>query len=416
MSNKTGMRIAYFAEIFPSMSETWIHHEILELQRLGCTVRVFATHPRPNSVPDELRGFFGITTYLPELSRSRTKAVWRILKPCLFLPVAQGLMCDANGLRRKAQVFRDLVYAGFLIPFVKDFSPDFLFAHFAGTRTNLAMFCSAIGGFPFGFKMHALDVFRRAALFRLKVARSAQIMTISRYNIEFIRQHHPDIDISRFQEHACGIPLHNYPYQSFRQVSDVPTILGVGRLVRMKGFDVLLKASRLLLDLGFRHRVVVIGHGPEREALECLCLSLGLRDTVAFKGYVGPHEVRDTLISATVFVLPAVWDPIGGTQDGIPVALMEAMALGVPVVSTTISGIPELVESGVTGFLSPPNDHVDLATQIKRCCELDDESREIMLTTARRKVEQNHDARRLTSSLLSMLKSSVPSADSNTAL
>lgn len=411
MSSQKALRIVYFAEIFPSKSETWVHHEILELQRLGCTVKVFATHPRPNSVPDELKGFLGITSYLPELSCPLSKALLRILRPCLLLPVAKGLMCDAKGLRRKAQVLRDLIYAGFFLPFVMDFRPDCLFAHFGGTRTNLAMFCSMLSGLPFGFKMHAADIFKRVALFRLKVARSAQIMTISRYNIEFVRQHYQDIDTSRFQTHACGIPLHDYPYQSSRQVSDVPTILGVGRLVRMKGFDVLLRASRLLLDLGFQHRVVLIGHGPEQETLERLRVSLGLQHTVAFKGYVGPHEVRGTLISAAVFVLPAVWDPIDNTQDGVPVALMEAMALGVPVVSTMTSGIPELVEAGATGFLARPNDHVDLSTQIKRCCELDDESREMMLARARRKVEQNHDAQKLTWDLHSRLRSVVGSVD-----
>ncbi len=411
MSSQKVLRIAYFAEIFPSKSETWVHHEILELQRLGCIVRVFATHPRPKSVPDELRGLFAITSYLPELSCSLSTALLQILKPCLLLPVARGLMCDAKGLRRKAQVCRDLIYAGLFRPFVTDFRPDCLFAHFGGTRTNLAMFCSMLSGLPFGFKMHAADVFRRVGLFRLKVARSAQIMTISRYNIEFIKEHYQDIDTSLFQEHACGIPLHDYPYQPSRQESEVPTILGVGRLVRMKGFDVLLRASRLLLDLGFRHRVVLIGHGPEREALEQLCLSLGLQDTVAFKGYVGPHEVRSILISSTVFVLPAVWDPIDNTQDGVPVALMEAMALGVPVVSTTTSGISELVEAGVTGFLARPNDHVDLAAQVRCCCELDDESREIMLAAARRKVEQDHDVRNLTLTLFGMLKQAVGSDD-----
>ncbi len=409
MSSQVPLRIAYFAEIFPSLVETWTHYEIVELQKLGCTVRVFVTHPRPRNVPKELQNFFAISTYLPELPRPYSSAVARIFGGGLLGIVAPEFLSDAGGVRCKAQVVRDLIYTGLFLPFVTDFRPDWLLAHFAHTRTNLAMFCSALTGVPFAFKMHAADVFNRVALFRMKVERAARIMTISDYNIEFMRRNYPDIDVSRFQKHACGIPLNDYRFQLASPVSEVPTILGVGRLVRMKGFDVLIRASRALLDRRFRHRVTIVGDGPERAALESLCNDLGLRGTVSFKGYCGPNEVRAMLLASSVFVLPALWDPIAGTQDGIPVVLMEAMALGIPVVSTSTSGIPELVEDGVTGFLAPPNNHVALAAEIQRCCDLDTGSRETMLRAARRKVERNHNAQSLASALLDMLTSSAPS-------
>jgi glycosyltransferase involved in cell wall biosynthesis len=401
------LRIIYFAEIFPSTSETWIHHEISELQQLGCEIKVFATRPRPSDIPPELLNFAAITTYLPDLPRTCRSSVWRILKAALLVPVLGGLVFDTKGLRLRVQVIRDLVYVGHILPRAVDFAPRFLFAHFAGTRTNLALFCSLIMGVPFGFKMHAADVFKRVALFRLKTASASQVMTISAYNIEFIRQHYPDIDVSRFNIHRCGLPLNEYSFQPPNRVSDIPTIVAVGRLVRMKGFNILLRASRVLKDREFKHHITIIGDGPERKNLDALVAELDLQGIVTFKGYLGPHSVRESLLRSSLFVLPSVWDPLDGTQDGIPVALMEAMALGVLVVSTATSGIPELIKHGITGFLTAPNDHLALAEQIQRCCSLDTQSKASILLAAREMVEKHHDAQRLAIILRDRLVSSL---------
>ena len=242
------LRIVYFAEIFPSASETWVHHEIDELQRLGCTVKVFATQARPSSIPRELEHFLDITTYLPELPRSAFQALCRILNYNLIRKVAAGILFDAKGIRLKAQVLRDLLFTGYLSPLVAEFRPDYVFAHFAGTRTNLAMFHSLLLRVPFGFKMHAYDVFNRVSLFRLKVSMASNIFTISNYNVNYIAEHYPDIDASRIQVHRCGIPLDHNDYCSSRVEAPAPLFLAVGRLVAMKGFDVLLQASSWLRD------------------------------------------------------------------------------------------------------------------------------------------------------------------------
>jgi colanic acid/amylovoran biosynthesis glycosyltransferase len=180
--------------------------------------------------------------------------------------------------------------------------------------------------------------------------------------------------------------------------------MSVGRLVRMKGFDVLLRASRILLNREFQHRVVILGDGPERNKLERLRGRLSLDEVVELKGHASPNEVRKMLRTAALFVLPAIWDPIDGTQDGVPVALMEAMALGVPVVSTTISGIPELIQDGVNGLLVAPNDADALAQQIKYGCEMSGDARVEMLRRARQKIETDHDIETLTAHLLKMFE------------
>ncbi len=399
------VRVAYFAEIFPSESETWVHHEIIALQRLGCAVRVFATHPKPKNVPSELTHFIGLTTYLPELRWDSRLCIKILPKLGLLKPVLAGLFSDCPGFRSKAQVIRDLVYLGMFSPAVLRFKPDILYAHFAGTRANMALLFSLISEVPFAIKMHAADVFHRVGLFRLKTRRAARILTISDYNINFMHRHYPDVGAFRIDRHACGIPLHDYQFQPAQSANGTPIILAVGRLVRIKGFDVLLRASRILLDEGYKHSVVILGDGPERTKLERSRSELKLDEVVALKGYASPNEVRTTLRAAALFVLPAIWDGVAGTQDGIPVALMEAMALGVPVVSTTTSGIPELIQNGLNGLLAAPNDAYALAQQIRHGGEMDTVARLEMLRMARKKIETDHDIEKLTVQLLEMFES-----------
>jgi glycosyltransferase involved in cell wall biosynthesis len=402
------MRIAYFAEIFPSGSETWVHHEIEELQRRGCTVQVFATHPRPSCLPPELQPFTEITTYLPEFSVPLHGMALPLLRLATRPDLLHDWAFDTAGLRLKGQVLRDLGLASRAIPWLGEFKPDVVFAHFGASRTNLAMFASMLTGTPFAFKMHAGDVFTRPALLGLKTRHAAAILTISDCNIRYIREHYPDVDSARLRKHACGIPLDRYPFRADRPEPDNPTLLAVGRLVKMKGFDTLLRASRILFDQGFAHRLVVIGDGPQRPALESLCAELALTETTDFKGYCSPDEVRENLLAASLFALPAVWDAETGTQDGIPVALMEAMAFGIPAVSTTTSGIPELIEDNVSGFLAVPGDPASLAAAIRRCCDLGSEEQCGMLRRARLTIERAHDIRGLTGELHDLLAGLKP--------
>ncbi|MCX7166535.1 MAG: glycosyltransferase [Rhodocyclales bacterium] len=398
------LRIAFIAEIFPSKSETWVHHEIDALKRMGCTVQVFATHAKPENIPSELIHFVALTTYLPELCAEWRSCFKTLSEPSLLKPVLAGLIGDCSGVRRRAQVIRDLFYVSILTPAISHFQPDILYSHFAGTRSNIALFYSLISKVPFVIKLHAGDIFNRVALFRLKSANAASMLTISGYNINFIRSHYPDVNASCFEQHACGILLPEFPFQPVYAVHGMPMILAVGRLVRMKGFDVLLRASRILLDEGFQHRVVIIGDGPEWPRLERLRSRLNLDEVVDLKGYVSPTGVRTELSTATVFALPAVWDSAAKTQDGIPVSLMEAMALGVLVVSTTTSGIPELIQDGVSGLLAGPNDPAALAQKIRFGCEIGGVARLEMLRMARKKVEADHDAEKLTAQLLNIFE------------
>jgi glycosyltransferase involved in cell wall biosynthesis len=168
----------------------------------------------------------------------------------------------------------------------------------------------------------------------------------------------------------CGVPIERFPFQSRagRASGEGLRIVSVGRLVDYKGFDVLIRACAILRREGMRLRCVIVGEGPERERIERLAADPDLDGAVQLQGARPQHEVIDLLSKADLFAL-ACLPGRDGLQDGIPIVLMEAMALGVPVVSTRLSGIPELVKDGSTGLLVPPNDPVGLAAAIKRLHE-----------------------------------------------
>ncbi len=404
IKDKQTLNVVFFAEIFPSKSETWVHNEINELKRLGCNVRVFATYPKPENLPEEHLELAETTTYLRHqrftfeniiVLASHSKFLFKLLK---------GLLTDCVGLRHRAQVIRDLLYIIRFLPALSIFKPDIVISHFAGTRTNLALYYHFLSNTPFIFKMHAADVFNRPALFRLKSEKAMNCLTISEYNIKFIQNRDLDIDIQRFQKHTCGINVDEFSFLPERPKQEIPCITTVGRLVPMKGFNYLIQASHLLLEKGIKFRVVIIGDGPERNSLEKLVNELSLVGIVELAGYQPPSKIRQTLIESDIFVLPAVWDSVAGTQDGIPVALMEAMAMGVPVVSTKTSGIPELICDEVNGLLAEPANSDSLSAKLHQCLMLDQGTMNTMRRMARETIVNNHDIQKLTGHLLTMIK------------
>jgi len=399
------VKLAYFAEDFPSDSETWIHYEIAELIRLGWTVRVFATR-RPTIVVPEWRTHVEFTTYLAEVKKSLIGVLRLCCSPKIIWQIIGGLITDCIGIRQRLQVLRDVAFVGFYSESLITYKPDFVLAHFGATRANLALIWSIISGVPFGIKFHAGDVFKRPALLRAKAEHADKLMTISSFNVKFVREHYPDVDASRFKLHRCGIPIEQYQFQPKRKHGNPPIIMCAARLVPMKGFTILLYASKRLLEMGFFHKVKIYGEGPLRRRLEHLIDIMCLRGTVELVGYHTPSNLYRALLAADIFVLPCVFDKSAMTMDGIPVALMEAMAVGTPVISTSISGIPELITHGINGFLTAPGDPGDLADLIMACHKMSDCNRMKILRAARLKIETDHSVEKLSTALnLDLLES-----------
>jgi colanic acid/amylovoran biosynthesis glycosyltransferase len=400
MPSSRSLRVAYLCELYPSRSETWVHHEVRELRALGAEVQAFATFPRPEVASSEWPELMEHATYLAERSFGELlRGFVALLRPTVLGPYLRGAFTDAPGLRAKLHLARNLYWLAGLLPAIRAFEPDVCVVHLAGARSNMALLLELSDGVPFALKTHSGDVFERQNLFRLTTQRCAALLTISHYNVEFMQRHHPDADLSRVAVHACGIPLDTFAYAPCPSPPEPPLLLSVGRLVGMKGFHVLVRAASLLRERGVACRVTIVGEGEEHAALSALVRELDIGDRVTLEGYGSPERVRELLPEASLFVLGCVWNPKKRDQDGIPMVLMEAMAVGVPVVSTRLSGIPELIEEGRSGWLAEPDDPAALANAIERGLAVSADERLAVQRAARATIEERHDIRLLTHDL-----------------
>lgn len=398
---KRKLRIAYFAEIFPSKSETWVHSEIIELKKLGYEVRVFSTWKAPEKFALELDEFYDITIYRESLTFLQILSrIPSLISTFLNRKVLYAFLFDNKGLMQRAQVLRDCFFLYSYIDKINEYKPDLTYAHFAASRANLAFLYKAIKNVPYIIKIHAADVFSRTAMFSSKVNESLRVYSISKYNIDFILKRENNLNSSKLIVNHCGINLKSYEFISKNISSNSVNIVSVGRLVKMKGFDVLIDACKELLKFNLDFNVTIIGDGHLKQNLQQQINTNKLGDRVVLKDYCTPTEVKQYLRNASLFILPCRFDNEINTQDGIPVALLESMAIGTPVLSTYISGIPELINDRKNGFLIEPDNALELAQKIISIIKMELSELNNILLEARKTVEKDFNISTLTSALV----------------
>jgi glycosyltransferase involved in cell wall biosynthesis len=242
--------------------------------------------------------------------------------------------------------------------------PARVHAHYATYPALAAWFVKRLTGVPYGFTAHAHDLYVDRTMLAALAAEADYVVTISRFNRELILRE-TTVDPARVAIVHCGISPADYRYRKREMpVSGVVRALCVASLQEYKGHEVLLEAlakggpgvDRIELDL--------VGDGVLRERLVRRAAELGLGARVRFLGGRSESQVRDLLDRADVFVLPSVV-AADGQMEGLPVALVEALACGVPAVSTALSGIPEIVEDGVTGLLAEPGSAASLRDRLE---------------------------------------------------
>ncbi len=307
-------RVAYVVDGFPKVTHTFVAGEIAEVRRRGIEVRILSLRPGDDQTVHEI-------------------------------VTREGLL-DVTCYDRAA--FPDVV---------AELRPDMIHAHFARSATAAAWDLSRAHGVPFGFTVHSYDLWRKPPPDLADRARAAAtVVTVSELNADELAGRH-GVDRAKLHVIPCGVDV-----QAFRpgdEPTGTPRILAVARLHPVKNLGVLLRALAILRDGGVAFTCRVVGEGDEREALESLRRELDLGDRVAFVGELTQSAVRDEWRQASVGVLSS-------DTEGMPVALMEAAACGVPVAATTVGGIPELVVDGETGWLVPPRDPQALAGALRR--------------------------------------------------
>jgi colanic acid/amylovoran biosynthesis glycosyltransferase len=377
-------RIIYVLRTFPEPSETFIRGEIRALRRLGVPVSVLAAWRSEPSASD-----WGLadTADVPVTILTEQSS--------LEIPgarLAGMLSSDVAGLgpRNAARALRLAALAQAAVPHVP---PDtaVLHAHFANDAAVLARYLGRLTDLPFRMTAHAYDLYQDPFLLDRNLRFASRILTVSEANRAFLearlrarRLEGIDVEIVR-----CGIDLETFAYRDPAPPARPAKIFCVARLVPKKGHAVLLEAVAHLRSATAEVTLDLAGAGPIEAELAARADRDDLRGAVRFLGTLGHEAVRRRMLESDVVVL-ASRVAEDGDRDGIPVSLMEAMATGVPVVATTLPGIPELITPG-TGRLAPPDDAVALAEAIRETFLAPAEARIAQARAARARIEAEFD-------------------------
>jgi len=396
-------RIAYLAPEIPALSATFVYHEIIALREKGFEVLPVSVHPPASPATEDCARALAAETIqlypLGTFSFILADAACKLRHPLRYLHAVCMLYADMAGVgflnRAGAGLYYRFLAAARLARILEKHGCRHLHVHFAHVPTDIAMYAARLANITFSFTSHANDLFERGWLLKEKVARSAQAMTISEYNRRFLVSQGADdakiaivrcgVDIGRFDGTANLLSLQGGGREGDGVDSAIPLIGSLGRLVEKKGFDTLIAAAGILSRSGRLFRIEIAGDGPLKADLLKQAESEGVADRITFLGPVANDTVPGWLSGLNQFVLACRLDS-NGDMDGIPVALMESMAAGIPVISTSVSAISELVENEVSGLIVPQADPQALADAIARLLD-SAELRSICIAGGRLKVE-----------------------------
>jgi colanic acid/amylovoran biosynthesis glycosyltransferase len=354
-------QFAYLFERFPSFGQTFCYREVAELARQGVNSPIFAIrNPKGEPPQDWDQRIVERVHYLPGEEQLLREVRQASKKGKLTEEVISAL--DEWGRRTDFLRLYQAVYVGSRL---QEIGIRHVHAHFAGMAARTAFWIGKFFPITFSFTAHANDIFapRDFEIGLDKLADATRvIITETDYAEKFLRERFPDRG-DRIHRIYNGLDLAPFARADFSSVP--PLIVAVGRLIAKKGFADLIRACRSLMERGKSFRCEIIGEGTLEEELREQIAQLDLQGCVELPGAKPQHEIREHLAAATAFVLPSVIDPDGG-MDNLPTVIMEAMAAGLPVISTVIGGIPEMVIQNETGFLVPPGDASALAGAIER--------------------------------------------------
>ncbi len=345
------MQWSYLFERFPSFTQTFCYREVAACARLGLAPWVYAVRRPAGEPPQDFpAGLASRVRYLPEEEELGEEFRW--LKRCDRLP--EPLRVDEarfKGGRDKARIQE----AGWLGGQMKVAGIGHVHTHFAGIAARTAYWLHRHYRIGFSFTAHANDVFclpeaDLSVTLEDLVGAARFVVAVSEFGARNLRERFPQA-AGKIVRVYNGIDVGAFP--AVDPARNGPRIVAVGRYIEKKGFDDLITACAILKARGVAFECLIVGEGPLEGELAGRIAAAGLTGEVTLTGPKPMHEVADLLGTARTFALPCVVETDGG-MDNLPTVIAEAMACGLPVVSTTLAGVPEMVVDGQTGRLIPP--------------------------------------------------------------
>ncbi len=387
------IRVGYVVKRYPRFSETFVVNEVLAHEAAGTEVEIFAQFgPVDTHFQDAISRVRAPVHYLPAKPH-KVADVWQQLHAAGRRFAAAWPTLAANGDVDVHTWHQALALA----ERARDRGIEHLHAHFATGATEVARLASAIAGVPFTFTAHAKDIFHESVDpvdLERKLAAAHAVVTVSDYNVAHLSATFPHL-AHKVVRIYNGLDLAEFAYEA--PAERAPEILAVGRLVEKKGFRYLVDACRELEARGVAFTCAIVGAGEEEADLRARIAAAGLEGLVALTGPLPQREVKERMRRAAVLAAPCV---VGAdaNQDGLPTVLLEAMALGTPCVATDVTGIPEVLDDGVTGSMVPQHDATALADALQRLLARSPE-RDALAERARGRIEAAFDVHRSAATL-----------------
>ena len=385
----SGFKLAYFINQYPKVSHSFIRREILALERQGFEVQRIA-----------LRGWDGDAVDSEDLQeRDKTSyvlqgGIWSLLTSTFSMLLnrpRQFLQALRQALKMSHRADRPwpfhLVYlaeACRIVPWMQSFGASHVHAHFGTNSAEVVMLARFLGGPAYSFTVHGPEEFDKPQFLKLreKVRHAAFVVAISSYGRSQLYRWVDFADWDKVKLVHCGLEPAFHENQQV-PVTDAPRLVCVGRLCEQKGQLLLVHAvSRLMLS-GIDVQLVLAGDGEMRGEIEALLRQSALQHCVHITGWISSEQVREQILAARALILPSF-------AEGLPVVIMEAMALRRPVLSTYVAGIPELVRPGEGGWLIPAGDIEALTEALKQVLAAPREELERMGVLAHARVLRDH--------------------------
>jgi colanic acid/amylovoran biosynthesis glycosyltransferase len=350
------MKLAYFINQYPKVSHSFIRREILALENLGYAVDRFALRTDKDELVDPLdQSELKKTRYV--LSEQPVKIVLAFIRtfctsPSVFnksLKVAISL-----GLRSDRGIIRHLIYlieACVLLQWEKTAGIEHIHAHFGTNSTTVVMLAHLLGGAGYSFTVHGPEEFDKPEFIHLaeKIHHCKFVVAISSYGRSQLFRWIPASEWHKVNIVRCGLDAAFLAQKATKIPNTSRQLVCIGRLCEQKGQLLLLEAMKQLYDEGIDCKLILAGDGSMRKDIEYRIAKYQLENVVIITGWISSEQVKSLLLESRGMVLPSF-------AEGLPVVIMEALALRRPVISTYVAGIPELIQHGKNGWLVPPGD------------------------------------------------------------